>query len=505
MPLFWIATLAFLSLLLGILYSIFNTDPHHWGFIIGTALDYIKGRELFSEVYIQYGAGEPILFRFLNHFLPIHYTSLGVIASFFYTGTLTLIFLSLRQIATPRNAFLISAFSLLTHPYATYPWPDYFAGFFIAAGCFVLLKNVFQNQTANATLTGILFFTAFLFRNTYLLSFMLMIMAYGIIALINARVRSRTLIVTFLTFVFCVLTYLSVLYLQGHFFQWFGQTLGAGAGQYGINLNSIIVLLQHAFFPHKFWLPNQFVYTFFAIFMWLSVFIVLTFLFKKDEKKHWKQKFAPGHLLFFALLGLSGMIQGALGYEIFRIQNISSSIFLVFAALLPSVFSKRIKLSLSLAIILLLTLFPRASSLWPIYDGKIGDYTESSIPLFHSHRFTAEYHAHYQKIFDLACNGTSPILNYSSDSALSHLCPSQKTVLKLPFFNPQMLARIDAEAFQKISSGDFDQGTIVFADTPLPSNPKVQLNFLGETTRPETVRFLGPSTVRIYLVKRINP
>ncbi len=42
--------LSAVSVSLGTVYSVHNTDPHHWGVILSAALDFIGGKSLFTEI-----------------------------------------------------------------------------------------------------------------------------------------------------------------------------------------------------------------------------------------------------------------------------------------------------------------------------------------------------------------------------------------------------------------------------------------------------------------------
>src|SRR4029077_7827174 len=76
--------LSVVSIFLGTVYSIYNTDPFHWGFILGSALEFIHGKALFSEIYVQHGAGVPWLFKILGFVVPINNPTIGIITSVVY-------------------------------------------------------------------------------------------------------------------------------------------------------------------------------------------------------------------------------------------------------------------------------------------------------------------------------------------------------------------------------------------------------------------------------------
>ena len=64
--------------------SIYNSDLHHWGFIAGHSLDYINGGVLFKNVFVQYGVGQLVFFKYINYIYQINFSSIGIITAFIY-------------------------------------------------------------------------------------------------------------------------------------------------------------------------------------------------------------------------------------------------------------------------------------------------------------------------------------------------------------------------------------------------------------------------------------
>jgi hypothetical protein len=85
LDIFFLATISLLIIASSNFFSIYHSDFHHWGFIASHALDYINGGKLFEEIIVQYGVGQLILFKFINYFYEINFTSIGIIASVFYS------------------------------------------------------------------------------------------------------------------------------------------------------------------------------------------------------------------------------------------------------------------------------------------------------------------------------------------------------------------------------------------------------------------------------------
>ena len=81
-----------LIIVLSNFFSIYHSDLHHWGFIASHARDYINGGKLFKEIFIQYGVGQLVFFKFINYFYEINFTSTGMITSIAYSLNLIIIY-----------------------------------------------------------------------------------------------------------------------------------------------------------------------------------------------------------------------------------------------------------------------------------------------------------------------------------------------------------------------------------------------------------------------------
>ena len=54
------------SFYFGYIYSVFNTDFHHYSIILETYLDKKNGFELNKDIFVTYGNGQIYLFEFLE-------------------------------------------------------------------------------------------------------------------------------------------------------------------------------------------------------------------------------------------------------------------------------------------------------------------------------------------------------------------------------------------------------------------------------------------------------
>ena len=509
----YVAFLAGIAAILGITYSMYNTDMHHFGFIAGTALDYIQGRKLFTEIFIQYGIGQPLFFKFINYFISINYTIVGIITSFIYAINLIVIYLSVRKISAGTVALLVTTIAFLLHPYAIYPWPDYFAGLSLSLSCYVMLmapeKEGKLCYTLN-TLSGILLFLACLFRNTYIVNITVAFLSYIFISTIYKRLKNNNLLIVFFIFSVLSIGYFIMLAVQGNLHHWFVQGIGAASSQYGVKTSSVQTLIQKVFL-----LTNKGDYQSFigqAVFSGLFVMTLYTIciiIFDHNKFNIIDPNSSMGGLiLFLGLLGLSGIVQSLQIYEIFRMQNASSPLYLVVGFFLTTQYYERndtslninVKFALGLIIVALLTYFPHGSRLFPIIDGSAGSYAKSEIPFFKGHQFQTQEQVYYNGLSRFICDGRKKIVNLTPDATIPYLCVGQENALNIPFYSELLLRATDEQQANRIVAGDFKMDEVIVTSSPPPLK---NLNWIGKVERPSSIRFFSAADVHVFQVEPI--
>ena len=80
--------------------SVYYSDLHHWGFIASHSLDYISGGLLFKNIFVQYGVGQLILFKFINYIYQINFSNIGIITSFFYCLNFLILYFILKRVSS---------------------------------------------------------------------------------------------------------------------------------------------------------------------------------------------------------------------------------------------------------------------------------------------------------------------------------------------------------------------------------------------------------------------
>lgn len=465
---------------LGTIHSIFGTDSHHWGFIMGTALDFIQGKKLFEEIYIQYGLGQPLLYRFLNLFIPINFTTTGIITAFVYAAQLGVLYAIIRKVGGSTLAMLMYGIAILIHSYSISPWPNYYSGLFLSTAVLMLIQD--QRISLHSFLAGIFFFLAFFFRSTYLVSILAATFAYAMIVLFEPRLKSKRVFSSLVVFYICFLAFTLILSLQGDLKLWFEQSIGSGTTKYALGLHDVFKTLRKALWPVAGYLPDHIVNTSFVIFFNTTIY----FLFRSTIKRIIPEKV---EYVFFALLGLAGLSQGILSYEFFRLQSDCMMIYVIVALLLKSKINyQKWRLGIGIYLLLLLIRFPNASALFPLYDGELASYQESSIPIFRFHRFQPEVKSYYEDLANVVCQDDKKIINLTPDSNLPYLCSTPKNSLNLPFYS---------DLFINIQTLNYDDQWIITDQSTHLFSPQLMLT--KKVSRPSWIRFFKPSEVFVYL------
>jgi len=510
---FWLIFMSGISITVGWMYALHQTDVHHWGFITGTALDHIRGREFYSDMYVQYGVGQPILFKFLNSFLPVNYTTLGIITDFIYALNLIVIYLSVKKLSNALWAIAITAAALFIHSFPIYPWPDYCAGLLLSLSCYFLIQKKESSEQYSAILSGVFLFLTFIFRNTYIINFSAAFFAYLVISLVFSQVRNRRIVAMIGTFFGLVVAYFIFLYFQGNLHAWFLQTLETGQSKYGVfNIDPILKLLHHVFIPLKPYLAANLVTTTWSFLFYLGFYCVWISVFKKDHALVKKSKAGTGVLLLFALMGLAGTIQTMVIWEGFRLQNACSPLYLVFAVFIFCRFpdltvawkNRKFQAAFLIYLVVLAARFPHGSTLWPIYEGSLDSYSESKIPYFKYHRFKVEEETYYTQMSKYLCDGHRKIINLTLDSTVPFLCEGQKNGLVLPFYIEDLQEKLDPTIVEQVKTGVYTADEVIVSDSILVTNPKVKLLQLGTLIRPASTRWYGSTPVTIYHVEAQN-
>ena len=521
---FYLFALAGTVVTLGAVYAIHNTDPHHWGFVLGTALDFIHGRELFTEVYVQYGAGLPLLFKAINSVWPITYTNIGFLTSAVYAATLVVLFLSVERLSSTTYAVLLTVVAFFFHPYAIFPWPDYYAGLCLILACYCLLPTTTESTKTRGLFAGVLLFLAFLFRNTYLFNLLAGAGAYFVLSLRHPRLKDARLTTAIATFLTLTALYFFFLAVQQKLHLWYRQDLGAATSTYAVGAPSVKTGLIRLFSPFDLWTLS------FTAAWWINVYIFFAVVRGLGSGVR-PEPLSAGVTLFVAVLGLTGVVQGLMLYEPFRLQNASIPLYLGLAYLLSRrrtdgpKDTSRLDPAWVLAALILAFAFRTESiftghaitTIWPLIEeprdflGKPlkGDAARTTvyawsegIPIFKGHRFLPDVQNYYRSLSSVLCASDNKIVNLTNDSMVPYLCPGPRNALYLPMYPFGLLDKISPEQLSRVIRGQYEPGELIVSDAAPRVAPNIRLREIAAVPRPYQVRWTPRNVaVEIFLVE----
>ncbi len=502
----YIFILVLISAYLGSIYSIYNIDSFHWGYIAGTSISAIHGDHLFSEIYLQYGAGQPLLFKALNNLVAINYTSIGIITSVLYSSTFILVYATLLKIASRKISLLIATIFFLLHPYAIYPWPDYITGGCLVLFCYFLCRQDRNHSIfLNAMTTGILLFLACFFRNTYFINILAASFSYLTISSLFKEVRDKGILYSILIFLSLSILYFVYLYCDGVLADWYIQGIGSSTRTYKVGSSHFINIIQSILIPIDL-----------AKGVYSTLLIITTFNFLKKISE-----FIKGNALchafdavacFMFLLGAFGFLQGMINYEIFRLQNACYPLFIVGTIYLekkednylPQFTKERVAWLLRSLVILLFIKFPYTSAYYNLLDEPTAAYSASEIPIFKNHKFAQGEKSYYHKLTELLCDGKSKIINLTMDSTIPYLCAGQINGLMSPFYVDYVLESINPAQAAKISKGSFTKDELVVAHSRPNTVSEITLNEIGRLVRPDSIKYIHGAEIIVYRVNEAS-
>ncbi len=507
-----VSFLALLSSALGSYYATTNTDPHHWGFILGTALDFLHGRSLFDQVYIQYGAGQAMFFRLASILIPIDYTSIGVVTSVVYSLTLVLVYLAARALASPSIAAVVTGLVLVAHPFAVLPWPDYYAGFCLAAAVLLLALDNARGASQRSIAAGLALFLAFLFRSTYLLNFGAAAVVYLALSALRPSLRHRGVLRALVTFAAAVGLYLLALRLQGKLGLWYVETLGAASSIYRISPGGALGHFLRMFVPV--YLDDQLLYPVIGLVALRGLLDFGSYLLEARSNPADESR---GLLAFLGVLGAAGVAQGTVAFDFFRLVNACLPLLVVCAFCLhrarspegtthrASRWSLVHMAGVGVAFCYLFTRFPNAT-----FRHRLAPFDDRLLPapairIFRGHRFAHQERAYYERLYRGLCvTSQGPIYNLSTDSTIPYLCQTPRNATGLPFWGPAMVRLHDRRAADELDACRFARDARVVAYDNVTAC-RDHLVLLDEFLVPPSVIFLGGHSVGVYSVRSPMP
>jgi len=514
------------SLYLGLTYAKYHIDPWHWGTIASESLDYINNFKLFKDITLMYGPGQPILFKTINNFYKIDYYSIGIITCFAYVTNILFCFLIFKKLSNKYLALLLIFSIIALLPYPQTPWPDFYAGLCITLSCFFLITYQNAKDQWKIYLSGIFLLLSIVFRNTYLIHISLAIINFYIfIILIKKKNIPYNLKKTFNFFFLLSVSFIIFLFLTNNLNLWYSQGIGRLDRYTEVQTilnNSVTKFIYRLLVPKS--LGNFYFLLIYSINFWILIF----FLF---FRKHLEKKNEPRDLIiiFFAFLGLFGIIQSFNQFEIWRNINACIPIFFVLSYALNNKIKKLLnKSKIILYLIVFFLFWPMIRLPWQptnekfstlifptfghedydsnkdpsenwrfIYHNSQG-FKKSNIEFFGNHLFTSETNNYYQNIKEIICP-FSKIVNFTMDRTLVYIC-DKKNGIKSTFSDIYPPIFFDKELQNKIEKNEIDSDTIILADKNFKN---IKLKLIKVINIPKNTRYTKGGLYRQYFDNEI--
>jgi hypothetical protein len=505
-------SIIFSTLYLSFEYSYYNTDFHHWSFILEKYYQFINDQILFKSIYIQYGEGYIWLFYILSFFTDIDLVSIGKITSIIYALKLSLIYFISKSLT--KNSY-ISLFILLVYfltlTHIQYPWPDFFSSFFLLLFFFLIIINNSKKNNFFLLLSSSSLFLVFFFRSTYIFNIFFSFLLYFIIEFFFLKKEPRIRLV-FIFFLTLFLLYIFKLYIDGNLKFFFSQSLYLAHGFIatnqnlilGFEVNKYIYLLSRVIW-HLFYPKNIFFFVFSLIYFIniYYLFFLLTLYKKKDSFFE-----NTNLIILFFCFGLTSIIQAIHLYEVFRLLNAGPTIFIILSIFfldmrINLIFKRTVFILFIVLIIKLMTHFPKSSN-YHIPTSNISSeklYYEINYNnnLFGKKKLTSEYILFYNQLREKICPFDN-ILNISIASELSFFCEKKKNIIKVSplAVGDQKRSLKEINQFKK---SNYNQDLLIITSTELTNYKffyKVKLPKFYRFTRSDSYMSFWHNEIYLY-------
>ncbi len=465
--------------------SIYYSDLHHWGFIASHSLDYINGGLLFKNIFVQYGVGQLILFKFINYIYQINFSNIGIITSFFYCLNFLILHFILKKISSNLISLFILVVIFFCSPYINYPWPDYIASLCLLLFCFFLLFFE-KDKIFIYFFPGLFLFLSIIFRTTYVLNIFLAILTYFFLIKIDKKFYNKNLVNSIFLFLIFFSIYIFYLFSNNILADWFYQGIGVFrdyitasdsvymswvienlGSNFWILLKTLKVLLR--FFIQLIIPKNisDFIFLIFFIINLLIIFFILIkqlkslspHLYKLNNKLKINEHY--NLFIFFSLLGFFGITQSIFYFVFYKNLNASISLFITVAFLINIMWknnSFKKFLKIFFVVILLISSLNLFDVLKKFYSINKSLYFDSNIKYFGKRKLLKNELDYYNLLKQNLCERDLMIINFSLDSNAPFLCSNQRNFIHFYYY---FLEFLDNDLFLRVTSGKLNNNEIL--------------------------------------------
>lgn len=451
--------ITFSSFYYGYIYSIFNTDIHHYSIILEPYFDILNDYKINKDIFVLYGNGQIHLFKFLSNFFEINLVTIGIINQLFFSIKFILFFFILKFFVNDFFSIFGTFIYYFLYTFVQTPTSDVLASFFLHLFILLYLYNYKSNNIFVIFISSFILFFSIYFRHTYVLNFAIFI---PLLFFLNFFFREKFLyeIKILIYFLLILFIFFIILYFQDRLILWFEQSIGIGLTKYLDLSNRPETSLLDTFYKLIYYfarvvrhilIPNSFGSSyFFSIIILFNFLFISKFLFQNlfsQNKIEKKEKF----LFFLSLLAFSGTIQLINKFETSRYINASFPFIIIFVYIIFNYFKKyKNKLNQVLILTFLIVIFIPVILKYPFYSNfynlkldKVSQVTEYRLdnkyftefrgPFLNKKKFNNQFLNFYKKIQQEICEYDG-IYNLSFDRSFQYLCKSKKKYIPGLYF-----------------------------------------------------------------------
>ena len=448
------------SFYFGYIYSVFNTDFHHYSIILETYLDKKNGFELNKDIFVTYGNGQIYLFEFLSNFFSINLFSVGIINQFFFSLKFLVFFFILKFFFDNNFSLIGTLIYYFFYTFLQTASSDILASFFLHLFILIYLYNSQKQKMNYIVLSGILVFLTILFRHTYILNWIIFIFTLIVLNFfISNDLKYEKKIIKY--FLLVTGAYFIFLYLNQSLIPWFEQFITLGLNNFlnighqnEMDLISRITILFYylARIVKHIIIPTSFGSSYFlSIIFFINLLFILMMFYQIIFKKNFYLKQDQKILIILSLIAFSGSIQVIHKFEVARYLNASFTFLIVFFYLLNLLYKrinkKYLKIGFVLSIIIIflpiISKYPFYANIFNfkldhhsselIFNNKSKFFIKSSNKIFNGKKFSKDYNEFYTNLENDLCK-YSAIYNFSFDRSLHFLCNEQKKYIPGLYF-----------------------------------------------------------------------
>lgn len=135
----------YLLIFIFFLYSIYvikhHYDGHHLGLLYSNALDVIKGKIPYKEIFIQYGFLTTLIHSLILLLFDNKVFFISFFGALFYSFSVLFISLSIKKLINSNFGLISSIIILFNHPIPFLPWSNYIVFYFITLSIFLITEK----------------------------------------------------------------------------------------------------------------------------------------------------------------------------------------------------------------------------------------------------------------------------------------------------------------------------------------------------------------------------